>query len=83
MNESVRIIWGIIGLLIGAGLLTYLTQDSDQLLRYEFDRKKKIRKKKRGVPTQYPLPAGNDEASILLTNAPDPVEQPDQKSHNY
>ncbi|CAN5256987.1 hypothetical protein BH09BAC4_BH09BAC4_29050 [soil metagenome] len=83
MNESIRIIWGILGLLIGAGLLTYLTQDSDQPLSYEVDRKKKSKKKKRGVHTQYPLSAGDDETAILTINAPSSVEQPDQKSYNY
>jgi hypothetical protein len=85
MSDNIRIIWAIIGLLIGAGLLTYLTQGSAPSLSYEFDRKKKRKKKKSGMKTQYPVSVRdyNPEASAI--DAPSSFEETDteQKPHSY
>jgi len=70
MNESIRIILAIIGLLIGAGLLTYLTQGSDQIPSYEFDRKKKSKKKKREMDTKYSLAARDTNSEASVVDAP-------------
>ncbi len=83
MNEGMRIAWAITGLLIGAGLLTYLTQGSGQILNYEVDRKKKSKKKKRRMETQYPLSVRDETSETSVIDTPSSFEQTDQKLHNY
>lgn len=69
MDESIRIIWGLIGLLIGAGLLTHLTRGSGCTLRYEYSSKKKGSKKKRRIATQQPILANEEKAEIVYIDA--------------
>ena len=72
MDESTKMIGGLIAMLIGAGLLTYLTHHADpttdyEFGRYEFDRKKKGKRKKHQPTADSPLSAPEDAVNTTDT----------------
>ncbi|WP_018620429.1 hypothetical protein [Spirosoma luteum] len=75
MDPSIQVLWGLIVLLIGAGLLTRLPHDPDQVIRYELGRKKKGRKKRR-KKLQHQVSVYKDELESDPTNAPLSVAHP-------
>lgn len=68
MNEELKIIYGIIGLLLASGLLTYLTRNPNPASIDEPVREKKHNKKRQAKP-ELQLLGGQDTSRFLEEDA--------------
>jgi hypothetical protein len=63
MADELKMMYGLIGMLMASGMLTYLTRGSDYIPYYEPDRRKKGNKKKKYVANDHLQLMEDDEHS--------------------